>query len=69
MFVEVRCEITANGERFESVVRVEEEVWNDPSGRASAQDWVRTQAVLAMIRRFPPEISAREVSSPLWRAR
>ena len=68
MYVEVRCEITANGERFESVLRVEEEVWNSPDGRRSVQEWVRSEAVLAVIKKFPPEISAERVSSPLWRA-
>lgn len=69
MYVEVKCEVVANGERFESTLRVEEEVWNNPSGRISVQDWVRTEAVLAVIKKFPPEISVRQVSSPLWRAR
>ena len=68
MYVEVKCEITANGERFESTLRVEEEVWNDPSGRISVQDWVRTEAVLAVIKKFPPKISAERVSDPMWRA-
>lgn len=69
MYVEVKCEITANGERFESTLRVEEEVWNDPDGRVNVQEWVRTQVVLEVIKKFPPEISARRVSSPMWRAR
>lgn len=63
MYVEVKCEVVANGERFESTLRVEEEVWDDPEARKHAENWVRMTLVTKIVEKFPPEISARQVSS------